>query len=73
MKCAYVKGSLVQRELDAKRTEGLFLLKLLLFYNPSGIFLRKCHLPLHKGGVKLVRLVLLLTVIAKIYFVGNIE
>ena len=22
----------------------------LLFYNPSGIFLRKRHLPLHKGG-----------------------
>ena len=24
------------------------------YYNPSVIFLRKCHLPLHKGGVYLV-------------------
>ena len=22
-----------------------------VYYNPSVIFLRKCHLPLHKGGV----------------------
>ena len=30
--------------------------KSLFFYNPSVIFLRKCHLPLHKGGLILVPL-----------------
>ncbi|MBR6545541.1 MAG: hypothetical protein IKT72_01230, partial [Clostridia bacterium] len=32
-----------------KAVRDCFLLKS-NFYNPSVIFLRKCHLPLHKGG-----------------------
>ena len=37
-----------------RETEGLFLSNSNL-YNPSVIFLRKCHLPLHKGGYSYVR------------------
>ena len=33
-------------------TEGLFYCNSNFFYNPSVIFLRKCHLPLHKGGFR---------------------
>ena len=42
-------------ELSAKLTEGLCSTDF-CFYNPSVIFLRKCHLPLHKGGLVLVPL-----------------
>ena len=43
-------------------TEGLFLSNSNL-YNPSVIFLRKCHLPLHKGGYSYVRSTPLPTVV----------
>ena len=42
------KGSLVQRELSPKVTEGLFFGRILLFTIPPSCF--ASHLPLHKGG-----------------------
>ena len=55
------EGSLVQRELSAKLTEGLFyetfqtlgyILKVLdfLFTTPPAKIGDFCHLPLHRGG-----------------------
>jgi len=41
-------GSLVQRELSAKLTEGLFWWNF-NYYNPSVTAL-PCRLPLHRGG-----------------------
>ena len=47
---AAAEGSPVQGELSVDRlTEGLALI-ILDSHNPSVIFLRKCHLPLHRGG-----------------------
>ena len=42
------------------------------YYNPSVIFLRKCHLPLHKGGAFLV-LALLFGVIFMIVGTGVLD
>ena len=54
-KFAQKKGSPVQGELSRLAvTEGLVLTIFLDRANPSVIFLRKCHLPLHRGGSKLV-------------------
>ena len=51
----YVKGSLVQRELSAKLTEGFFCVEDYRFLQ-SLRHGKPCHLPLHKGGFVLVPL-----------------
>ena len=45
---AQPKGSLVQRELSPKVTEGLFYEKIFAFTIPPSRY--ASHLPLHKGG-----------------------
>ena len=56
------RGSLVQRELSAKLTEGLFCVdyRFLQSFRHG----KPCHLPLHKGGLGLVPLKRVCVIIA---------
>jgi len=52
----HIVGSLVQRELSPQATEGLFDSKVTLYHEQSLRLGFARHLPLHKGGSRLVPL-----------------